>query len=118
MNSNKFLKIIKIAAMGLLFVALVAWLVMGLWNWLMPFLFNAKVITYWQAMGLLVLCKILFGGVKGAWGHRQCNQYDKGYWKDKLESRMANMSDEEREKFKQQFYNKCKDKWGCDWQEK
>ena len=35
--------------------------VMLLWNWLMPLLFGITVITFWQALGVLVLSKILFG---------------------------------------------------------
>jgi uncharacterized membrane protein len=33
-----------------------------LWNWLLPPLFGFSVVTFWQALGLLVLCRILFGG--------------------------------------------------------
>jgi hypothetical protein len=36
--------------------------VMQLWNWLLPSLFRVPAITFWQALGLLVLCRILFGG--------------------------------------------------------
>ena len=38
--------------------------VMHLWNWLLPTLFGWRQISFWQALGLLVLCRILFGG----WG--------------------------------------------------
>jgi hypothetical protein len=34
-----------------------------LWNWLIPDLFGARPITFWQAFGLLALCRILFGGL-------------------------------------------------------
>lgn len=47
------------------FVAFGVWIVMGLWNWLMPALFGLPSITYLQALGLLVLCRILFGGFGG-----------------------------------------------------
>ena len=33
-----------------------------LWNWLMPSLFGVREVTFWQALGLLTLCRILFGG--------------------------------------------------------
>jgi hypothetical protein len=39
------------------------WLVMLLWNWLMPMLFGLKVITYWQAFGIVILSKLLFSGI-------------------------------------------------------
>ena len=112
MNSIKFFKVIKFIAMAILFVAIMSWVVMSLWNWLMPYLFAAKLITYGQALGILILCKILFGGIKGSWRGRNCNYH--GDWKQKMESRMSGMSEEEREKFKQQFYTKCNKKWNCD----
>ena len=37
-------------------------IVRRLWNWLAPPLFGLHTITFWQAFGLLVLCRILFGG--------------------------------------------------------
>jgi hypothetical protein len=49
--------------MAALFALLFGWLVQALWNWLMPGLFSLKAITYWQAFGIVILAKILFGGV-------------------------------------------------------
>src|SRR3979411_3363265 len=52
-----------------LFAALAAFVfsfvVMSLWNWLTPTLFGWHAISFWQALGLLVLSKILFGGFRG-----------------------------------------------------
>jgi len=39
------------------------WFVMLLWNWLMPAIFGLGAITYWQAFGLVVLAKLIFGAV-------------------------------------------------------
>jgi hypothetical protein len=47
----------------LLFVALGGEIVRLLWNWLLPPLFGWRLITFWQAVGLLALCRILFGGL-------------------------------------------------------
>jgi hypothetical protein len=44
------------------FVALGAEVVKLLWNWLLPPLFGWRTIGFWQALGLLVLCRLLFGG--------------------------------------------------------
>ena len=49
-----------ILGIGLLF--LFGWVVMLLWNWLMPDIFGLKRLTYWQAWGLLILSHILFKG--------------------------------------------------------
>ena len=46
-----------------LFVALGGWLVTLLWNWLLPPLFGWRTIGFWQAVGLLALCRILFGSL-------------------------------------------------------
>ncbi len=51
--------------MGIGFIGLIflcGWVVMLLWNWLMPEIFGLTLITYWQAWGLLVLSSILFKG--------------------------------------------------------
>src|SRR4051812_22406118 len=45
-----------------LFIALGGEIVHRLWNWLLPPLFGWRLITFWQALGLLALCRILFGG--------------------------------------------------------
>jgi|WetSurMetagenome_2_1015567.scaffolds.fasta_scaffold01680_2 hypothetical protein len=49
-------------AFAVLFALLFGWLVLLLWNWLMPVLFGLKAITFWQAFGLVLLAKLLFGG--------------------------------------------------------
>ena len=48
----------------LAFVALGGAVVMALWNWLLPSLFGLPMVTFWQALGLLALSRILFGGVR------------------------------------------------------
>jgi hypothetical protein len=55
-------KWIPVAIVGVaVFVFFGGWVVMHLWNWLLPMLFGWRVITFWQALGMLVLCRILFG---------------------------------------------------------
>ena len=66
MRRKKLFFIIPAAIVGIaLFIFLGGWIVMSLWNWLLPALFGWRMITFWQALGLLVLCRILFGGVSG-----------------------------------------------------
>jgi hypothetical protein len=85
-----------------------AWITMLLWNWLIVGLFGGPIIDYWQAAGLMILGRLLVGGFKGGrghcghhgWGHRS------GYWKRRWEDKMANMTPEEKEKFKMGM-NKC-----------
>ncbi len=42
--------------------------VMLLWNALMPTIFGLATLSYWQALGLFVLCRILFGRFGGGFG--------------------------------------------------
>jgi hypothetical protein len=46
----------------LIAVALFGFIVMNLWNWLVPAVFGGKLVTFWQALGILALARILVGG--------------------------------------------------------
>lgn len=97
-------------------VLLFGWLFMLLWNCLVPDLFGGPVLQFVEALGLLVLSKIIFGGFKGgSWGSccgSCCHSHGRkhSYWKQKMEARMANMTPEEQEKFKAKWKN-------CGWTE-
>jgi hypothetical protein len=65
---------------------------MSLWNWLMPALFGWPSIGYWQAWGLVILSRILFGGFRGAGGG--------GHWRHRMMERWEQMTPEEREKLR------------------
>ena len=79
------------------FLSIVSLVVMDLWNYLAPGLFHLGLITFWQAMALFVLCKVLFGFGKGG---RRFGGGGAPWMRHKMEERMHNMSPEEREKFK------------------
>ena len=58
---KKTIGIIVLSVLGVIAVGLgLGLLVMALWNWLMPDLFGLEPIGYWQAVGLFVLCHLLF----------------------------------------------------------
>jgi hypothetical protein len=68
------------------------WAVSVLWNWLMPSIFGLHTITYWQALGLMVLSWILFRGFRGpSMGH--------GTWRRDLPRRWGRMTQAERDEF-------------------
>jgi len=92
---NRKYRILMFAPLGLLALAAIGWLVMALWNWLMPELFGLREITYWQAWGLFILGKLLFGGLRGGGGRRG------GHWRHRIMERMEEMTPEEREKCRQ-----------------
>ncbi len=58
---SKGVKIVFFILFGIAIAFLVGYLVMRLWNWLMPELFGLTTLNYWQAVGLLILAKIIFG---------------------------------------------------------
>jgi len=60
---KKWIFLAPLVILGLLlFVAIGGTVVQQLWNWLLPALFGWRQITFWQALGMLALCRILFGG--------------------------------------------------------
>lgn len=101
------LKILKGVAFFTLFLLLFGWITMALWNELVPELFNGPYISFIQALGLLILSKIIFGFGGMGRGHRQGWSNRRMEWKKKLEAKMAAMTPEEREKFKEMYYYRC-----------
>ena len=88
-------------------VAVIGFITLLLWNWLVPRLFNGPEITYFEALGLLLLSKILFWGFGGK-NHSHCNGHTAApYWKQRFYEKFSKMSAEDREVFKQ----KMKEKW-------
>jgi hypothetical protein len=85
-----------------LFVFLFGELVMHLWNWLLPGLFGLHTIGFWQALGLLLLSRILFGGF-GGHGHGPGPSKKRR----QMEERWEQMTPEEREKFRQGMHGRC-----------
>lgn len=78
-------------------------IVMWLWNAILPeAVNNINKITYWQAVGLLVLSKILFSGFRGPGGDRKFGQAHK------LREKYKNMTDEERQQFKDAWRQRCR----------
>jgi hypothetical protein len=84
----------------LLFIALGGEIVKYLWNWLLPPLFGWPQITFWQALGLLALCRILFGGF-GLRGAGRSNI------RRRLAERWEHMTPEERERFGRGMRGRC-----------
>ena len=95
MRKYRLLKGVKIATLAVAGLALFGWIVERLWNWLVPTVFGWKPITFVQALGMLVLSKILFGGFHRRGGYRG----GRG-WKRGTEERWARMSPEERDRLR------------------
>jgi hypothetical protein len=91
---------LKIALLVVVAIGALGAVVMGLWNALLPELFGWREIGFWQAVGLLVLSKILLGGWRGGPGHH-------GHWRARMMERWDQMSDEERAKFREGMRGRC-----------
>ena len=101
MKTRKCFYFGKFAVLGVAGMILFTFVVMWLWNWLVPELFNGPVVTYWQTLGLLILSKILFSGV-GKGGHSdhsgRCAPTSSKYkdkWRRKFEEKMNGKVEEE-----------------------
>jgi hypothetical protein len=102
MRRNWLAKAVMFMVFAPLFVVIFGFVTMWLWNWLMPALFGLHAIRFWQAMGLVLLSKILFGGFQGRAGRRLG-----GHWRGRMRGRWEKMTPEEREKFRQSMRNWC-----------
>jgi hypothetical protein len=84
MRAFRPLRVLRILVMIVVAVAVAGLVVMALWNWLLPPLTGWHTVSFLQAIGLLILCKLLFGGFRGPW----------------MRGRFRHMSPEERERFR------------------
>jgi hypothetical protein len=81
----------KFVAIGVAAITIFGFVVRALWNWLMPPVFGLHTLTFWQALGLLVLSWILFGGLRGVPTSDRRRRF---------RERWAEMTPEEREKIR------------------
>jgi len=95
-----FRKAVGVVALVAVAGTALGWLVMGLWNWLLPPLLGLSTITFWQGLGLFVLGRLLFGGFRFG-GHHHHGHH--------LHERWKHMTPEERESFSRGL------KRGCHW---
>jgi uncharacterized membrane protein len=104
-GKRKLIWVVPAAIVGIiLFIFIGGEIVMRLWNWLLPALFGWKQISFWQAVALLALCRILFGshGFRGgsrSEGRRRIKEY--------MDERWAQMTPEEREKYRHSWRGRC-----------
>ena len=99
---RRWIFIAPLAIVGfLLFIAAGGEIVRELWNWLLPAIFGWREITFWQALGMLALCRILFGGF-GLHGS------GRSHVRRRMEARCESMTPEERERFRQRMH----ERWG------
>jgi hypothetical protein len=86
------------AGFAIVAVAAFGWIVMLLWNALLPGLFGAPPLRYLQAVGLLVLSRILIGGLRGHHGH-----WRRHGWRERWQS----LTPEERARLREKYGHHC-----------
>jgi hypothetical protein len=74
--------------------------VMLLWNALLPAVIGVGTITFWQALGILILSKILFGGFSGGHGHHR-NHHHGGH------DKWMHLTPEQKEKMRAEWRSRC-----------
>ena len=94
------LRVVRFLAVAALVLAALSFVVMRLWNWLAPALFGWHLISFWQALGILVLSKILFGGFRGRPGPRFAGRR-------RMMERWARMTPQERERLRESMRKRC-----------
>jgi hypothetical protein len=106
---RKWIFMAPLAILGMLLFGFIGGeVVKQLWNWLLPPLFGFSQVTFWQALGLLALCRILFGGsgwrgpVRSDVRRRVADRLA-----DRVGSRWDAMTPEERERFRQRLRERC-----------
>jgi len=103
-NLPRMTRLIIIAPLAILGMVLFVFFggetVMLLWNWLAPALFGLKEVTFWQGLGLLALCRILFGGLGMSGGASRRSRR-------RMFERWEQMTPEERERFRQGLHGRA-----------
>jgi hypothetical protein len=95
MKRHRFAKFVGLFFLVMpIFILVTGGVVFYLWNWLAPSLFGLHAITFWQAFGLLVLCRMLFGGFGMGGGHRRRSE-----WGHRMRERFEKMTPEQRDAF-------------------
>lgn len=95
-------RIIKVLLIALIAATVCGFVMMALWNALIPQIFGMHTITFWQALGMFVLAKILFGGF-----HRHSHG-GRREWRRMMRERWEHMTPEERERFRETMQSRCR----------
>jgi len=104
MRDHRFPRVVKVMMIAILCAAVLFGLgfaVQALWNWLVPMIFGLRTLTYWQAVGVIVLSKLLFGGFGASRGAG-------GRMRQRMRDRWESMTPEQRETFRQAW----RERWG------
>lgn len=100
-------KIVGMIILIPLCIGLLTFVVMSLWNGILVPVLNINAVTFWQALGIFVLSKILFGGFRGGRGGGCGGKRGGPPWKKDVFEKWQHMTPEERDSFKNEWRNRC-----------
>jgi hypothetical protein len=98
---------IRLILFGIVWIGVMGLIIFGLWNRLMPSIFGLPVISFWQALGLLVLSRVLLGR-SGGWGRGWRGR------RPRFAHGWNNLTPEERERFRRAMESRFGGKFGDD----
>jgi hypothetical protein len=103
MRGRGVVHVVRVVTIVLVAFVVFGFVTMQLWNWLIPAIFGLRAISFAQAVGLVLLSKILLSGFRPPWAGRR-------RWRQQMEERWAHMTPEERERFRDGVRGRCS--WG------
>ncbi len=84
------------------------YVVMRLWNATLPLIIQGvSAITFWQALALLLLSRLLFGGFRGPWNKPGFGGFNRDQWKNRMAERWQQLTPEQRERMRQRWGRRC-----------
>lgn len=98
-------KIVRVLVAVVAATLVLGFIVMQLWNALIPELFRGPTLSFWQAAGLLWLSHLLLRGWGPLGGGRGWHQER---WKRHFEEKLAAMAPEDREQFRAEWQRRCR----------
>ena len=107
MNYRKhwhFTKFFFFLAAASAFILMGGMVVKLLWNAILPDLLGVNSMSFLQAIGLLVLSRILFGRYGWSGARKRWSPKHRTHWREKW----STMTDEEKQAFKSKWQERCK----------
>ncbi|WP_174842723.1 hypothetical protein [Spirosoma rhododendri] len=109
MKRFRFSQVLRFVLFTTLFVGVMGFAVMSLWNLTLPLLVRGvSAITFWQAIALLVLSRLLFGGFRGPWNRTDFGTFKRDQWKGRMAEHWQKLTPEQRDRMRQFWGNRCR----------
>lgn len=99
MRGKRIFRVFKFVAIAIVAFTVFGYVVTRLWNFVMPPLFGFHLISFWQAVALMILGRLLFGGFRPRPGGM--------HWRRRMMERWEQMTPEQREKFREGLRGRC-----------